>query len=40
MVNMHLYDDPKDKISNMIGLGSRFALNTPIFGYHFKFWGI
>ena len=40
MLNMHLYDNPKDKISNMIGLGSRFILNTPIFGYHFKFWGI
>lgn len=24
----------------MIGLGSRFALNAPVFGFHFKLWGL
>lgn len=38
--NMNLIDDPKDKMSNMIGLGSRFILNFPIFGFHFAFWGV
>ena len=24
----------------MVGLGSRFALNLPLYGFHFKFWGL
>ena len=24
----------------MIGLGSRFILNSPLYGFHFKFWGV
>ena len=39
-MNLNLTDDPEDKMSNMIGLGSRFALNTPLVGFHFKFWGM
>ncbi len=37
---MNLYKDAKDKLSNMIGLGSRFILNSPLYGFHFKFWGV
>ena len=40
LANMNLTDDPKDKLSNMIGVGSRFILNFPIFGTHFAFWGV
>lgn len=40
LTNLNLTDDPEDKLSNMVGLGSRFALNFPLIGFHFKLWGV
>ena len=40
LMNLNYTDDPEDKISNMVGLGSRFILNLPIFGACFKMWGV
>ena len=37
---LHNPNYPNDKFSNMIPLASRFILNMPIIGVHFKLWGM